>query len=824
MPAWYNSAWPKRKKITIPAAKVASNQANFPVYINVAADAQISAAMRADGKDLVFTLADGVTKVDHEIIGSNAVADNGMWTWYNDPRAIRYNNKTYIGYINANGAIYVTSYNHTDGSTVTSCLRTFLETDDHDNPALVILPDGRILAFYTKHPGSMYYRVSTNPEDISSWQTEVDFSSINVASQSVGSGWGDGSDHFHSYANVQVMGDGTVYVWWRGTNWRQCVSRCAYTGLGSIANWTAAKEVFYGQHNPGTARPYGKYVGDGNDTIYICLTDAHPDSDTANGIYLCKYTHSTGLFKDLAGNTIGDWATITVPSPISTAVMTAVWTPATDGVTYYGTANARAWNWSLQIDGSGNPVVAFAVFNGCTGTGAPPPEGTVANFSDHRYWWGRWNGSAIVKYPVTYGGGALFTQATTGTSQPSQPFYSGGICIDPEDVFTCYSCSNYDFDLDNGTLLGNRNWRVYKHVSTDNGATWNRTLIQRDGLNARPYVPPGRVAGTPCAVLWWDAGTRNGYYTDFLTYVADICTDSQVTATKEAWVEAPSLSSATDSEGYVYYGNADAADQSNISGVWPTSDYHMVNHMIPRALGDLTMHGAVGLRHRKASSTAARGTTGPTGSFTSAFAGGKLIGGQQSYGNSNAWSVTDVPSLAGSTGFTIEAWIKGSDGYIASNWTSGGAAAETMFRLVAGAVSFFVRTTAAQVGGVFTLTGKTFNGSNEHHMVAIFDPTLGRLRVFCDGTESTTLTYTTTDAMHGTPRTAWRVGDSPHSTPVTNNIVLGRIRILATAKDANWVTTEYRNTGYDSFYTVGSEELMPVASTSRRRFLGRFLL
>jgi len=66
---WYNSGWSKRKLITIDRTKVSgtTDLANFPVLISLPIDENLQASAKADGSDILFTAADGVTKLDHEI-------------------------------------------------------------------------------------------------------------------------------------------------------------------------------------------------------------------------------------------------------------------------------------------------------------------------------------------------------------------------------------------------------------------------------------------------------------------------------------------------------------------------------------------------------------------------------------------------------------------------------------------------------------------------------------------------------------------------------------------------------------------------------------
>jgi hypothetical protein len=52
-------------------------------------------------------------------------------------------------------------------------LRPRFQRDDHVNPALLRLPDGRALALYSKHGGAeMYARSTLRPHDASEWTPE----------------------------------------------------------------------------------------------------------------------------------------------------------------------------------------------------------------------------------------------------------------------------------------------------------------------------------------------------------------------------------------------------------------------------------------------------------------------------------------------------------------------------------------------------------------------------------------------------------------------------------------------------------------------------
>jgi len=64
---WYNVGWSFRKQITIAHTNVAADLTNFPVLINFTSDADIASAAQSNGNDILFTSANGTTKLDHEI-------------------------------------------------------------------------------------------------------------------------------------------------------------------------------------------------------------------------------------------------------------------------------------------------------------------------------------------------------------------------------------------------------------------------------------------------------------------------------------------------------------------------------------------------------------------------------------------------------------------------------------------------------------------------------------------------------------------------------------------------------------------------------------
>jgi len=108
-PGWYDTDWQYRKKITINSANVSDNLTNFPVLISLSDPDLITKAL-ANGDDIVFTAADEVTRLSHEIekfdSGSgnltawvkipslSAVADTEIYMYYKNPVASNSENVT----------------------------------------------------------------------------------------------------------------------------------------------------------------------------------------------------------------------------------------------------------------------------------------------------------------------------------------------------------------------------------------------------------------------------------------------------------------------------------------------------------------------------------------------------------------------------------------------------------------------------------------------------------------------------------------------------------------------------------------------------------
>jgi len=364
---------------------------------------------------------------------------DGIWTWYTDPRAIFRNGATYFGSISEVGNVRISKYVHATGQKTHFTLAAALEVDDHDNPAVYFLPDGKIVCNYAKHStdSTQRYRVSTNAEDISAWGSEQTFSASGTT----------------SYSNPVHVADDTSNPHWLFYRVIGTGSQIAMRKTANHSSWASEALVFDGT---GTFRPYVKLIGNGTDRIDFLITDMHP----ANG--QCSVYHFYMLWQSGAAHWYkSDGTEITASLPFGPSDVTLV----SDG------SSIRRWNWDIAYDGAGNPM----------GVGTRYPGN---NGSDIRYMFWRWNGSSWDETEVTSAGTSLYA---------AEVYYTGGICFDAADPFKLYVSKEvsgiYELQVwassDNGA-----SWSKSEDITTGSAVD-----------QARPFSPRGHNGEVP--VLWW---------------------------------------------------------------------------------------------------------------------------------------------------------------------------------------------------------------------------------------------------------------------------------------------------------------------------------
>ncbi|MEQ4210303.1 BNR-4 repeat-containing protein [Actinopolymorpha sp. B9G3] len=395
--------------------------------------------------------------VDDKDMSAQALPVGGAWCWFGDPRALHHEGRykrTFVSYISDAGDIVIAQYDHGTGELSTSTLMDGFPKDDHNNPAICVRPDGRIMAFWTGHqyPGvPIYYRRSVLAEDITGGWEPVREITDNTSGDRPG----------FTYQNLAQLSrePGRLFVFWRGGNFNPTFS----TSVDG-ETWTPATTLISA---PGE-RPYVKVFSDGTDTIHFAFTQAHPNR-VRTSIYYMYYR--AGSLHRADGTPIGDLGAAIRPDQADLVYDAAA-------------AGPKAWIWDIACDSAGRPILVYATF----------PSDT-----DHRYRYARWdNAGSWVDTEITAAGDSI-------SADGNEPNYSGGISLDH---------ANPSVVLLSRQEPGGRH-EISRWTSTDQGASWDSVAITSNSreLNVRPLKPHGMRGDGALSVLW-----MAGEYPSYTSY------------------------------------------------------------------------------------------------------------------------------------------------------------------------------------------------------------------------------------------------------------------------------------------------------------------
>lgn len=427
-----------------------------------------------DARPVPGVVSDSVSTSESSITGTQPLTEltnDGAWVWFTDPRAVRYvgsSDKTYTGWVNSDGDVVVASVDHGNVNAVTTnTLKTALDPDDNANPALLIRPDGYIFATYSAHAGSsLYWRVSTNAEDITAFETESSSSDGNA----------------HSYANPWQLTAETndpIYVFYRraGGNTAYIQSTDGGSTFGAEQEIIQDSEQIYFK------------IGATDSRVDFGLTKRVGGGHDHRNIRHCY----------LEGGTVytSDGAAIGSP-PISLADTTQVYDTSATG-------NHQAWVWDTAHYDDGTIAILFATF----------PE-----VDDHRLNYAEYDGTSWSVREIAAGGGSI--TALHG----GQNHYSAGGSLSPDEKGLAYiSIGNYDsaqvqqWSTDNGGKTWTHRpvsdeayqnvrpavphnadeslpvlWMRGEYASYDNGG-YNTAIVGGERQQTTPTVSPVRRGG-----------------------------------------------------------------------------------------------------------------------------------------------------------------------------------------------------------------------------------------------------------------------------------------------------------------------------------------
>lgn len=391
---------------------------------------------------------------------------NSGWCWFQDPRAIIHDGKLIIGGVAGNGpgeaavGIYDLDGGFIEGRSV---LRESFDHDDHNSPVFHPQPDNSLLTVYARHNTEKhhYYRIS-KPDDYLDWGKEQRIE----------------HDDPVTYMNLFFLeDDARLYNFFRGIQWNPSFVASQDHGL----TWGEAQHLIANEVE-GYQRPYARYSGDGNDTVGISFTDAHP-RDFGNNIYYAEFR--AGSFFTAAGRFIKN---LQEHGPLLPSEAEKVF--AGGGGDFRGvdrSAERSAWTSSIEFDSDGHPHIAYSLY--------------LSN-RDQRYRVASWDGSRWIDREVAYAGTRLYEREAS---------YTGLITLDPSDPSNAVIST--DVNPLTGEALGGKHqiFRARIPASESRGSIhWERLSYDDKRHNIRPIIATGNDHK---AIIWLRGQYRT--YTDY---------------------------------------------------------------------------------------------------------------------------------------------------------------------------------------------------------------------------------------------------------------------------------------------------------------------
>lgn len=393
--------------------------------------------------------------------GGYQVAAEGAWCWFADPRALHYENKegtinkTYIGYIDIHGNIKAMQYDFQKKEQEEVLIRSYFQPDDHNNPTFLVLPDERIMIFYSRHTDEpcFYYRVSRIPRDITTLGEEKRIETKNNT----------------TYPSPFILSDDPehIYLCWRGIGWHPTIAKL------SLPDDKDEVDVVWGPYQivqSTGARPYAKYMSNGKDKIYLTYTTGHPDNELPNFLYFNYIDIKTLQLTDVRGTVLSTIADGTFK--VNKTGDYAKQYPST--VVDY--PSERDWVWQIASDRNGNPVIAMVRISD--------------NKESHDYYYAKWNGHEWKKTFLINAGGHFHQTPNL------EKCYSAGMAIDPSNVNEVY-CS-LPVEGKYGKV-----YEIVRFIMSEDGEVISKEAVTKDSQlnNVRPYMIPASE-GTPLRLTW----------------------------------------------------------------------------------------------------------------------------------------------------------------------------------------------------------------------------------------------------------------------------------------------------------------------------------
>jgi len=562
---WYDNNWQFRKAITIDRTKVAATLTDFTVLIS-RTDANLLASAQGDGDDILFTSADGTTKLSHEIESWND-APGKLTAWVKIPNLSSITNtKIYMYYGNAASA------NQEDVSGTWNSNYKMVQHLEEDptqpNPAiidstanrndldaigmesvdLVQAKIGQGLSFDT----TISEYLKRNPFNgisgtTSTWSFWMRSSDVTTSGTPLSYAVPSGSDNewlLFNYNNFKIYLKGThLGITGKSTTngiWHDVVVTRSGTQVKLFIDGT---NVF--SSSSGSASPFTTggclIVGQEQDTICGGFDSLQNFEGEIDEIRISGITHSNNWIITEYNNQNNPGTFYTVGTEETSSVITSPG-QITDLAGTVGDSKV-VLTWSAPSDG-GSPITDYII---------------------------EYKESASPTYMVFVDGvssstGTTVTGLTNGISYDFRVKAENGIGQGPySSIVTMTPIASCPIDWIDC------NWQFRKAITIDRtkvAATLTdfTVLISRTDAN---LLASAQGDGDDILFTSADGTTK-------LSHEIESWNDAPGKLT--AWVKIPNLSSITNTKIYMYYGNAASANQEDVSGTW-NSNYKMVQHL-----------------------------------------------------------------------------------------------------------------------------------------------------------------------------------------------------------------------------------------------------
>lgn len=409
---------------------------------------------------------------------------DGGWCWFEDERVLVSGGRVIGGVVASGwkdparkGHVEVFEYDLARGSSSYFTLKAPQTEadrkqwlDDHNSPAFVARPDGRLITFYAQHgrEAQIYYRISKQPGRGGEWSEER----VIVPTAKTRA----------TYQNLFYLpAEKRMYDFYRGFDNSFKPSYMWSEDQGET--WKTGGIVI---QVPGEFRhrPYVKYCSDGRATVHLLYTDGHP-RDFDNNVYHVAYRGGKLWASD--GNELAE-------------LKDGLDAPDVGTLVFQGDPNNVAWVHDTHVDEAGRPVVVFSTQK--DSAGMQSKQGG----HDFRYHRAAWTGTKWEREEIAFGGSKLY---------PGEDDYTGLACLDPYDTSTVFISTNADPSTGEplkSAADGQRHWEIYRAKKPASGR-WEWTAVTKDSSrdNLRPVIASGDR--NPRVVLWLAGKIRS--YTDY---------------------------------------------------------------------------------------------------------------------------------------------------------------------------------------------------------------------------------------------------------------------------------------------------------------------